>query len=833
MIFTLILSFICKIYLPENKPISRIIRRKFGQETLDLFRQVENTWRRFSKVTHDLHFLNCCKTFNVFPSFLRFKLFRKDLYNSELYKDFQRKLLDTEINDKKKNISHLRSKLVSVKSNLRESVSFLTYLCLIHFIQRGISKTSEKIRAKHKVKIEKIGGRIDFKTCDSKSVLFNFSDYNLSSREKLLLSLGLDFKLPAYKPDFYRYFLEFEIFLSRMKRLTIRDGKNFSEFCDIIKFKAKEFLNSHKRDYCFSPIIERSDLKILRSLGKVENVQFCRTDKGRGLVLFNKSEYISKIQQIISDPTKFMENNSNVFPSTIGLEDKVNRFLSKIKKQSIIDEDQYKQLYVTGASPGILYGLAKIHKPGVPLRPILAAYNTPTYKLSKFIIPLIDHLASNSFSLKNSYNFVEQVKSLYIDPSHHMVSFDVKSLYTNVPVIETIDLICNKLFCNSDNYAGFSKSLFREMLVLAITNSNFLFNKNYYSQIDGLAMGNPIAPTLANIFLCGLETTIMDKCPADIKPIYYRRYLDDIFAIFKCKTHSEKFFEFINLAHNNIEFSIEEENENTLNFLDLLITKDNHKTSHSVYRKPTFTNLGTSFFSFIPFGYKLSIITTLVTRAYRLSSNFHLFHDELEKLRAYFSVNGYPPSVVESRIRLFLGRLYKARDPIQPNSEDIEYFKFPYLGEKSYIFQKFISKLLKEFYPSVNFKLIFSNDFKISSFLKLKEGLPSDLRSNIIYKYECNACQAIYVGSTSRQSKIRFYQHLGISHRTGIPLKKPVFSSIRSHSENKSHELNLENFKILTGTYTNTNLRTVESLYIKILKPSLNSDQSSCPLLIF
>ena len=129
--------------------------------------------------------------------------------------------------------------------------------------------------------------------------------------------------------------------------------------------------------------------------------------------------------------------NTDPFSVTLKIEDKINRFLVKLKKIGMIGEMIYKKLYVTGSSPGILYGLAKIHKTGVPLRPILAAYNTASYVLSKFLIPLIEKLSINEYTIKNSYDFIDQLKHVFITPGTCMVSFDVNSLYTNVPVSET------------------------------------------------------------------------------------------------------------------------------------------------------------------------------------------------------------------------------------------------------------------------------------------------------------------------------------------------------------------------------------------------------------
>ena len=103
-----------------------------------------------------------------------------------------------------------------------------------------------------------------------------------------------------------------------------------------------------------------------------------------------------------------------------------------------------------------------------------------------------------------------------------MISLDSESLSTNVPVSETIDIILNKLFINaSDMYHGFTRQDFHTLLKLAVEDSYFSFNDNLYCQIDGMAMGSPIGPLVANIFLSHHETCWLENSP--IKPILYKR----------------------------------------------------------------------------------------------------------------------------------------------------------------------------------------------------------------------------------------------------------------------------------------------------------------------
>ena len=84
-------------------------------------------------------------------------------------------------------------------------------------------------------------------------------------------------------------------------------------------------------------------------------------------------------------------------------------------------------------------------------------------------------------------------------------------------------------------------------------------------------MASPLGPTLANIFFCYYESNWLKDCLKNFKPIYYKRYVDDIFVLFKKPEHVQFFLEYINKKHKNIKFSIETELNRSLSFLDVKI----------------------------------------------------------------------------------------------------------------------------------------------------------------------------------------------------------------------------------------------------------------------
>ena len=106
-----------------------------------------------------------------------------------------------------------------------------------------------------------------------------------------------------------------------------------------------------------------------------------------------------------------------------------------------------------------------------------------------------------------------------------MASLDPESLFTNIPIDGTIKNAVDGLF-SSNMYRGkLSKSELYYLLKLATSESSFIFDNILYKQIDGVTMGSPLGPTLANTFLCHYEKLWLDSCPPEFKPVVYRRYV--------------------------------------------------------------------------------------------------------------------------------------------------------------------------------------------------------------------------------------------------------------------------------------------------------------------
>ena len=296
-----------------------------------------------------------------------------------------------------------------------------------------------------------------------------------------------------------------------------------------------------------SPIINKSDIHILKNLSKNKNIIICRPDKGRGVVIMDKKDYNNKMMEIINSD-KFKLIKEDPIKLTLKIENKINYAIDQANKYlTKNNKDIIPNIKASGSTPGTMYGLPKVHKNDNPLRPVLAAYNTAPYKLAKWLVSIMTPYTLNEYTLKNSYDFIEQINKLSPNQINGVfVSFDVVSLFTNIPLDESIDIIINSIYNNNNTYYDLPKTEMIRLLKVACKESYFFYGDKIYLQTDGVSMGSPIGPTMANIFMNYMESKFLQSCPTEFKPLFYRRYVDDTFTIFKSIEEANKFLEYIN-----------------------------------------------------------------------------------------------------------------------------------------------------------------------------------------------------------------------------------------------------------------------------------------------
>ena len=399
-----------------------------------------------------------------------------------------------------------------------------------------------------------------------------------------------------------------------------------------------------------------------------------------------------------------------------------------------------------------------------------------------------------------------------------MVSYDVVSLFTNVPLDESINLAVNII---SENEASkINKKDLKKLFQICTSETHFMFNGDYYDQIDGVCMGSPLGPVLANLFM-GIKEIEWINDYAGEKPLFYRRYVDDICCVFKDEGQARQFLNYLNAKHANIRFTIECEKDGTLPFLDVKICRSNSSIITSTYYKPTHTGLLTSFTSFVPHIYKKGLVRTLFDRAHKICNTEFLLNNDIKYISNMLQRNLFPRKMIANILEKVRAthnshQTQQASQTEEPDESDVEtrFFKLPFTGNSSDIVANKIRKVVNKFCKKVNVRLIF-NVSKTSSFFSVKDRTPNHLLSHVVYLFKCAGCNATYIGETHRHLTTRIEEH------SEKDKNSHVFRHLQANPACKT-KFEATCFSVIDRAETKFKLEIKEAYHIKKCSPTLN-----------
>ncbi|MEL6804856.1 MAG: reverse transcriptase domain-containing protein, partial [Bacteroidota bacterium] len=360
-------------------------------------------------------------------------------------------------------------------------------------------------------------------------------------------------------------------------------------------------------------------------------------------------------------------------------------------------------------------------------RQILSMISSPQHKLAKYLNEVLLPVSKkySKYTITDSFAFAKMIRGLE-SANTYMASFDVSSLFTNVPLMETINICVDAV--QEASCSSLSRESLVELLQCATSCTEFSFNDLMYRQIDGVAMGSPLGPTLANTFIGFLEQKFYKD---NDEPLVYCRYVDDIFVIFRTKEECEKSFAAFNALHSAIKFTIEHEVEGKLPFLDVLVERNKGKFLTSLYRKKTFTGQYVNFASHCSRKRKISLIKTLCHRAIAICSPERL-HQELDTIVDVLVGNGYPEPLIKKTIRFHRQRL---AEPKQFGPEKCTLpIKLPYLGTASARLENDLRRVTNNCFGAIEPRVIFTSTPIFSP--AGKDRIPLMKTSMVVYHYK-------------------------------------------------------------------------------------------------
>lgn len=374
--------------------------------------------------------------------------------------------------------------------------------------------------------------------------------------------------------------------------------KHITQYIDDITRKATD--NILKSIPCTTSIDSLLN-RTLRTLKNNKNIVIKPADKNLGVVILDSSTYAAMCLKHLNDTCTYARVHDY---QPLRLFAKLSRILfsyKKLYKQSECSvslnpsrSDLANSLLQLKDSPLLrvppFYVLPKIHKTlihPIPGRPIVSSINSVTYYTSLYLhsqlLPIVNLIPTICTS---TLQLISDLSSLVIPSQSHILCADVVSLYPNIPTdlgLKAIKGVLSRFHLYTPSHINFLISL----LEFVLTENYCMFDDVIYQQLTGTAMGTPTAPSYANIFLYSIELRLFSK----YQPIYYMRYIDDIFAIFTTEETALSFVAEYNNVYPSITLDAVTSGRSGI-ILDLFVQLSSSSDpsfdtlSHKVYQKP-------------------------------------------------------------------------------------------------------------------------------------------------------------------------------------------------------------------------------------------------------
>ena len=407
---------------------------------------------------------------------------------------------------------------------------------------------------------------------------------------------------------------------------------NLEAFINTTKSEIKSNLLPNKKINNLS----KNERTAIKNLSERNDITIKPADKGSAVVVMDTQQYIEEGNRQLKNTNFYKQLQSD---PTDSITTEIRNILAEMHENGHIDKDTFNYLVPENCSPGRFYMLPKLHKEGIPGRPIVSANGHPTEKISEFVDyhlrPFVKALPSY---IQDTTDYLRKMQNLNPLPSNTILAtMDVSSLYTNIPQDEGI-AACEKVWNTRQNKSPPTECLVK-LLTLVLKNNNFVFNGQHYIQINGTSMGTKMAPSYANIFMGELEDKILSSAPH--KPLSWLRFIDDIDIKWGgTEEQLADFFNHCNKFHASIKFTHESSSQR-ISFLDTTTSIKEGYLTTDLHTKETDKHQFLSPKSCHPKHCSRSIPYSQALRIKRICSEKHLQIHRLNELRKHLINRGY------------------------------------------------------------------------------------------------------------------------------------------------------------------------------------------------
>ena len=657
---------------------------------------------------------------------------------------------------------------------------------------RRADKTTDRVRTEQERKLTRLQHNKDKKRPKTdENWVRNISSRPLDKTETRVLSHGLKHSVTPKRIPTESIVSSVEAVLSRQRDLSESAKDNIrSRIASTVQSASIPDNN-----------LTKDEQQALKRLKNDNDIVILPADKGRVTVVMDKTDYFDKMDALVNDKQTYEELKRDPTPA---LQRKLNSKILTLKKTDAFDTQRYYRLRCSVPQPPKLYGLPKLHKPGIPMRPIVSFCGSPTYQLSKYLTTILLPLTDKSRrKLQSTENFIDAIKTVQIPDDYKLVSFDVKSLFTSIPL--QLALHCTETAIQQSTVKlPLPTEDIMDLLNICLTSTYFQYNGKHYKQLHGTAMGSPVSVVVAEIVMQHVEERALATCRQTI-PLWLR-YVDDTFTAIH-KDEIDAFHDHLNEQNADIQFTKEIEENGKLPFLDCLVSRENNELRTTVYRKPTHTDRLLDESSYNPTSHKPTTIRTLTRRAQLVCDTPDSLRDENKYLERVFMKNNYDADFIRRNI-------YRPTnaDATNQNLTHVTTVTIPYIKGTS----ETISRILQPYNIRVAHKPTTTLRHLLTN---VKDRDEPNNRQGAVYKIKCSDCQASYIGETGRNLNTRLTEHKRAT-RNG-----DANNHIAVHHQLTNHNIDWDSAQCLTYSTNYFQRLTLESWYTNLEQTPLNRCQ--------
>ena len=774
------------------------------------FRIWENATKKKVNTEQHLLFNKQCIQHSLLPTYTNVRLHDADASSQPFVSRFRVNLIEYQIKNQERCIVELRKCAQEAKEAMRRLVSSnLRYNAFHTFLERLEEQQVLTLTLKHNKKLCMLYDG-DVPPYSDNAKILNLSNQHIDDDICNILQLGMNCDLKT-KTNRLTTKIELEKLYynikqkEKSKEITIENDEQLR--CDLKRIGLRHTIDYNK------DVLTKEQYQKVKEFRNNENIIVRKADKSNTFVIMNRKDYISKLHALLDNRQKFQKVRKDTVDN---LKSEINDYITILNTR----HSQNIALLEGHFEAGYLYGNPKIHKDSKnpPLRPIISQIGTPVYNIAKLLNSIIVKYMPQKYAISSTHAFLELIRSNE-QPPKFLASLDVESLFTNVPVMDTIEIILNNVYNHATSTPpAIPKAILRQLLIICTTKCPFRnFDGQLFIQKDGVSMGSPLGPTFASYYMCNLENKAFTELTT--KPPIYCRYIDD------CMLGINNINELHNLKsyfeeNSILNFTYEIETNKKLAFLDVLLHRRNDHVDTTVFTKTTNTGECLNFQSLCPLKYKISVIKTFLHRSYAINSNWSLFHADLQRIRQILVNNGFPISMIDKQVAIFLDKKFTPN--LVQCSDNITLFYRNQYNSQANADEKYISTVIHKYlkpaqqHKKINVQIYYKNK-KLKSLFITNKHHNSDAGDHVVYEYRCkeSSCNAAtYIGYTTCSLAKRFYYHNQsgsiFHHNRRVHNCKPGSKQLR---------------ECTTILYRNSNkqdLLIAEALLIKENKPSLN-----------